>query len=194
MHSPKPEICSALADRSFVFDGGPAWRVEDALDHAALKGVEADVPAERKALLGACRPASPKWLADRLTVLWATYMASRAAADPRAISVWMAETAGLLSDVPFDILAQSIDTAIRKSRHGFIPSVGEIRQFADPLIEQRDVQLFRLSAMEAALSDAGAVEARADRRAVQAAHVAHMAQMDALARQPAGGGQEQRDA
>lgn len=166
MLSLRPELSSAVADREFVFDGGPAWSAEWALDVAARRGVEQFVAGERLALQAAMRPPSPDWLVDRLTVMWTTFMVARQA-DPRALAIWMAETGSLLGDLPHDIVAHAIDQAIRKSRHGFIPSVGEIRQFADPLVAEREVHIERLAAMEAALDDPVAAAAREQRRQAQ---------------------------
>lgn len=191
MHSLRPDLCLALADDAFRF-GGPAWTPERALDIAAQKGVEESVPDERRALEAAMRPAPAQWMADRLTVLWATYMAARTAPDPRALAVWMAETSRMLIDIPHDIIAHSIDTAMQKSRHGFIPSIGEIRQFAEPLAEERTQQLARLGRMERALADPEATAERKARREELAAHADHMASIgrrraesDALIKQEA---------
>ncbi len=168
MLSVRPELSSAVADREFVFDGGPVWAAERALDIAARNDVEQLVPAERLGLQAAMRPPSQDWLVDRLSILWTQFMVARQA-DPRALAVWMAETGSLLGDLPHDIVAHAIDQAVRKSRHGFIPSVGEIRQFADPLVEERERQIERLTAMEAAMADPVATAARTERRAATAA-------------------------
>lgn len=168
MLSVRPELSSAVADREFVFDGGPVWAAERALDIAARNGVEQLVPAERLGLQAAMRPPSQDWLVDRLSILWTQFMVARQA-DPRALAVWMAETGSLLGDLPHDIVAHAIDQAVRKSRHGFIPSVGEIRQFADPLVEERERQIERLTAMETAMADPVATAARMERRAATAA-------------------------
>lgn len=162
----RPELSSAVADREFVFDGSPIWTAERALDLAARNGVEQFVAAERLGLQAAMRPPSPDWLVDRLTILWTMFMVARQA-DPRALAVWMAETGSLLGDLPHDIVAHAIDQAIRKSRHGFIPSVGEIRQFADPLAVEREQQIYRLTEMETALADPVATAEREERRRSQ---------------------------
>ncbi|WP_288935088.1 hypothetical protein [uncultured Sphingomonas sp.] len=177
----KPDLSSALADSSFVYDGGPAWTVERALDIAARNGVEQMVAAEHHALQAAKTPPPGNWLADRLTILWTMFMASRAA-DPRSLAVWMAETASLLSDLPHDIVAYAVDEAIRKSRHGFIPSVGEIRQFAEPLVDERNRHIERLGSMAAALADPAATATRQRRRQDAAARAQFAADNAALAR------------
>jgi hypothetical protein len=156
-----------LEDREFVFDGGPLWTAERALDAAERQGVEQFVPDARRVLQAAMSPPTPVWLNDRLTVLWTMFMVARNA-DGRALAVWMAETGSLLSDLPHDIVAEAIDQAIRKSRHGFVPSVGEIRQYADPLVDERNRHIERLLEMEAALADPVATAARDERRRVNA--------------------------
>jgi hypothetical protein len=101
-------------------------------------------------LSAAQAPAAPQWLGERLAVLWTTYMAARTS-DPDAATVWLVEIARLLSDLPHDIVAFAIDETIRTTRHGFIPSVGEIRGIADPLAHERDRQVQRLAAIVAEL-------------------------------------------
>ena len=163
MRSASPSLRQALADSPFVFDGGPAWRPENALDAAARSGVEDQVSIARRELEQAMEPAPAQWFGKRLPVLWTLFMAARQA-DPRALTVWMAETAHLLGDVPHDIIAHSIDEAIKTSRHGFIPSVGEIRAIADPMVAERKLQIERLARMVAALEDPEATAAREARR------------------------------
>lgn len=168
MHSLKPALFSALADREYVFDGGPPWLAERALDLAARQDAEHLITGELLALRAATKPVPPKWLADRLTILWTQFMVARTV-DARALAVWMGETINLLADLPHDIVAHAIDQAVKKAKHGFIPSVGEIRQFADPLVLDREEQLARLTAMSAALDDPEATKARQDRRRIAAA-------------------------
>lgn len=158
-----PSLHPALEDSKFVFDGGPAWNPERALDLAARAGTEHHVATTRRDLETAMTPAPPTWYGKRLPVFWTLFMASREA-DPRALTVWMAETAHLLGDLPHDIVAHSIDRAIQTARHGFMPSIGEIRQIADPLVASRVEQIQRLIEMEAALEDPDASAARSDRR------------------------------
>jgi len=99
MRSASPSLRQALADSPFVFDGGPAWRAENALDAAARSGVEDQVSIAHRELNQAMEPAPAQWFGKRLPVLWTLFMAARQA-DPRALTVWMAETAHLLGDVP----------------------------------------------------------------------------------------------
>jgi hypothetical protein len=69
----------------------------------------------------------------------------------------------LLHDLPHDVLAHSIDEAIKTSKHGFLPSVGEIRAIAQPIVAEREIQIERLIKMEAALADPEASATRNQR-------------------------------
>lgn len=163
MRSAPPSLLPALADSTFVYDGGRAWNPERALDLAARHDAEHLVPQVRAELEEALAPVPKQWFGRRLPVLWTLFMAAREA-DARALTIWMSETAHLLGDLPHDIVAHAIDEAIRTSRHGFIPSVGEIRAIADPILVERNLHIQRLRAMEAALADLRASAARQERR------------------------------
>jgi hypothetical protein len=167
MPSVSPSLRQALTDSSFVFDARPKWVAEYGLSLAHQLGVESEIAPTLRHLQTAASPAPNRWFAKRLPVLWTMFMAARNA-DPRALTIWMAETARLLSDLPHDIAAHSIDEAIKVSRHGFLPSVGEIRGIADPLRVERDLQIERLREMVAALEDPGATARRAEQRRVDA--------------------------
>ena len=176
MRSVSPSLHRALEDSSYVFDGSAPWKVERALDLAASNGDEGQVALARRSLECALAPAPPQWFGQRLPILWTLFMAARGA-DPRALTVWMAETAHLLSDLPHDIVAHSIDRAIKTSQHGFIPSVGEIRTIADPLVVERERHIERLNRMEIALADPEATAQRDRRRREQAADAAWAAEL-----------------
>lgn len=148
----------------------PKWDVEHALDLAAAAGVEGEVASTLSDLRAALNPASSQWFGKRLPVFWTLFMAARPA-DPRALTIWMAETARLLGDIPQDIVAYAIDEAIRTSGHGFMPSVGEIRSIADPLIAERRLYVQRLVEMEAALADPAARTRRVEARRAKARHL-----------------------
>ena len=169
-----PLLHRALADldSQFILDGGPAWRVERALDRAHDAGVEGDVEKATRDLEDLMRPAPAEWFGKRLAVLWTLFMAGRDA-DSRALTVWMSEVASLLGDLPFDIVAHSIDEAIKVSKHGFMPSVGEIRRIADPLKVVREQHIDRLTQMRAALADDSKRAEREARRAAAARHREH---------------------
>lgn len=166
MRSASPSLLPALEDSPFHAAGTHAWETERALDLAARRGAEATIAIARRDLEAAMNPAPSQWFGKRLPVLWTLFMASREA-DHRALTIWMTETAHLLSDLPHDIVAFAIDQAIRSSRHGFIPSVGEIRRIADPLVAERECHIQRLGKMQAALADPEASAERAERRRAQ---------------------------
>ncbi|MEE4452879.1 hypothetical protein [Novosphingobium resinovorum] len=177
MLSIAPSLRLVLEDSEFAPSGQPAWTTERALDFAHHKGVEAEIPAVLQALAGAMERAPYPWFAKRLGVLWTMFMVGRSV-DDRDLTVWMAEAANLLCDLPHDIVAFAIDEAIRKSPHGFIPSVGEIRRHADPLAAERRQHIERLERMKAALEDGAATAARSQRRAQQDAHRRDMARFE----------------
>lgn len=177
MASLPPMVADLLTDspQEFVFDGGPLWRPEKALDAAHNAGQEGAISEHRRALQAMMARPSRKWVDQRLASLFVHFNPTREV-DGKAFGIWNDEMARLLIDLPHDILAYAIDEAIRKSGHGFAPAVGEIRRYADPLVEQREIQIDRLRRMEAALADPVATEERAGRRASQAAHERHMAE------------------
>jgi hypothetical protein len=166
MRSVSPSLRLALEDSDFVFDGSAPWKPESAIDLAAQKGGEGQIAVALRGLEEAMVPATPQWFGQRLPVLWTMFMAARGA-DARALTIWMAETAHLLSDLPHDIVAHSIDCAIKNASHGFIPSVGEIRTVADPLVSERTRQIERLRRMATALADPKATAQRERRRREQ---------------------------
>lgn len=88
----------------------------------------------------ALTPVASDWLQKRLRLLWKSSTPS-GSLDATA---WLHETGRLLSDVPADILAPAIDEAVKRSERGFMPTVGEIRAIADPLLLQRRRDLGRL--------------------------------------------------
>lgn len=164
MPSVSPALLRALEGSSY---DGPRWSVERALDQAHRNSAEGEVAETLKALQRAAAPAPRAWYGQRLPVFWTMFMAARAA-DARALTVWMSETARLLGDLPHDIVGFAIDEAIKASRHGFLPSVGEIRGIADPLAAERKLQVERLAAMKAAMDDPVATAEREERRRVAA--------------------------
>ena len=177
MRSVAPSMRSVLEDSDYAPSGQPAWTVERALDFANAKAIEDQVPATLAQLADAMKRAPYDWFTQRLGVMWTMFMVARDV-DERALTVWMAETANLLCDLPHDIVAFAIDEAIRKSPHGFIPSVGEIRRHAEPLEAERRQQIARLERMKAALEDEAATAERAARRQQQEAHRRNMARFE----------------
>jgi hypothetical protein len=165
-------------DSDLSHDGAPAWSAERALDFANRRGIaEQDIRDARYTLIASTETAPPEWLGIRLSVLWTLFMAGRDT-DEDKFAVWLGEMARLLGNISHDILGHSIDEAIRKSRHGFVPSVGEIRRFADPLVEERELHIKRLGLMETALADPIASAARAERRRQEAAHARHIGRFE----------------
>lgn len=146
MQSLPPELTLALADRDFVFDGSPDWTPAHSLAVLKAKGAVAVASDQLIKIRQSADPVPKGWLADRLTVLWTMFTASRRQADPGAVTIWMAEYLRLLDDLPWDIVAVAIDDAVRNAKHGFMPAVGEIRAIANPLFENRKRLIERLSA------------------------------------------------
>lgn len=140
-----PALISALADRSFVFDGSPAWTPDHARRVLAQTGGEADAVRTLGLLRRSARPVPREWLGDRLTILWTMFMASRSQADPEVLTLWLSEHLRLLGDLPHDIVAFAIDRAVQLARHGFIPSIGEMRVTAEPLLAERASLIERLT-------------------------------------------------
>jgi hypothetical protein len=134
-----------LADRSFVYDGSPAWTPEHARRVIRSMSSLDEADATLGALVAASDPVPREWLGDRLTILWTMFMASRTVADDGALTIWLAEHMRLLGDLPHDILATAIDRGVQSARHGFLPSIGEIRAIAEPLLAERERLIERLT-------------------------------------------------
>lgn len=73
--------------------------------------------------------------------------------DPDRVAAWLAETGRLLLDLPGEILATSIDEAIKRSDRGFLPAVGQIRAIAEPMLATRERQARRLDALVGLIED-----------------------------------------
>lgn len=134
----------ALGDREFVNDGSPRWTVDFALQALEMKGCTEHVVPTLDALRSSVHPVPRGWLGDRLTVLWTHFSANRTYVDGQVLTVWLAETMRLLGDLPHDIVALAIDRAVQTSRHGFMPSVGEVRTIAEPIVAERRHFIHRL--------------------------------------------------
>jgi hypothetical protein len=111
----------------------------------AQAGSEADAARTLRLLRRSARPVPREWLGDRLTILWTMFMASRSQADPEVLTLWLSEHLRLLGDLPHDIVAIAIDRAVQSARHGFIPSIGEMRTTAEPLLAERARLIERLT-------------------------------------------------
>lgn len=150
MISVKPELCSVLNDPAT--HSNEAWTAISALDQADRTGVTSLIAPGLAELTAASGPTEAAWLADRLTVMWSEFMASRPPKSPQALALWMGERIRLLGEYPQDILAHALDAAVKRSPHGFIPSIGEICSIAEPLACDRRRQVRRLRAMVAAMA------------------------------------------
>jgi hypothetical protein len=127
-----PLVSSALRDWGGRWDPADARRVFDR--------ERVDVPALIADHERAMAPTPSDWLQMRLRLLWK----SCAVSGSIDATAWLHETGRLLMDIPLDILAPAIDEAVRKSERGFLPSVGEIRAIAEPLLLDRRRNLGRL--------------------------------------------------
>ena len=114
-------------------------------------------------------PVTRDWLGKRLGTLWTTFMVARPVQNG-AMTVWLMETARLLDDVPWDIAAFAIDGAMKAASRGFLPSIGEIRVIADPLLKERTIHLERVEAIVKALADDSMRAERETRWAAAARH------------------------
>jgi hypothetical protein len=151
-----PEICSALTDSDPRWTlGGPAWSADVAVALIRRRGNIETLPSIAVLVRKSLAPAPRQWIGDRLTVLVSQFSVNRTAVDVETLTAWMSETMRLLADVPHDILATSIDQAIRSGRSGFMPTVGEIMAVAEPLMRERNQQADRLAQMIALIEDRG---------------------------------------
>jgi hypothetical protein len=127
----------ALADSQF---SSLAW---DAA-YAAKQFHAGSVPRLIAAHDAALAPVSDDWLQKRLRLLWKSSVVN-GSLDATA---WLHETGRLLADIPQDILADAIDSCVKSSERGFMPTVGQIRAVADPRMQQRETHAARLRSIE----------------------------------------------
>lgn len=92
-------------------------------------------------------PVDRDWLYDRLTMM---QLAMTQGWTAKKATAWLHETHRLLADLPKDILSQALDDAIKVSARGFMPTVGEVRAFADSRAVERKRVLHRLQGIQAA--------------------------------------------
>ncbi|WP_460986392.1 hypothetical protein [Sphingobium sp. TomTYG75] len=93
-------------------------------------------------------PVNHGWLEKRLSTM---YLAMAHDRDPDKATAWLHEFIRLLADLPQDIVAHSVDEAVKKSERGFLPSIGAIRAIADPMVEERQQKVRRLRMMADAI-------------------------------------------
>lgn len=118
------------------------WRSDRALAIVADAGRLEDIPIVAQQLGDACLPCPAQVLIDRLTLLGMTMVPNRPPAEAKA---WLHEFGRLLGDIPRDILLTSIDDLQKRLK--FLPTVAEIREIADPLLDRRRKQARRSQAM-----------------------------------------------
>lgn len=118
------------------------WDSVRALVRLRDAGCEDQIPQLAERMREACLPCQHDRLVKRLTALGMTMAPNRPV--PEA-TVWVHELARLLADLPEDVVYQAIDDHQRESR--FLPTVAEIRERADPIMDHRRRQVARLDAM-----------------------------------------------
>lgn len=141
-------IASAISDNQFSLS---EWDVPTGLSRLSDEDRQR-VPGLAEQAEATLAPVNGQWLKDRLSTM---YLAMSNDRDADRATAWLHETIRLLADLPQDIVGQAIDEAVKKSERGFLPSVGAIRSFADPMVEERQKKVRRLRKMaEVVLSTA----------------------------------------
>jgi len=133
----------ALADSQF---SSLPWSA----GHAAKSFNPSSLPRLIAAHDASLEPVAHDWLQKRLRVLWKSSVVN-GSLDATA---WLHETGRLLADLPHDLLADAIDTAVKSSERGFMPTVGQIRALAEPKLHQRQMHAARLRAINGVNSGA----------------------------------------
>lgn len=130
-------IASALADNAFSLSD---WTTATAL--ARLDdGDRKRLPSLAQQAEGTLIPVRRDWLEKRLSTM---YLAMAHERDADRATAWLHESIRLLSDLPQDIVGDAIDEAVKKSDRGFMPSIGAVRSFADPMFDERKKKVARL--------------------------------------------------
>lgn len=141
-----PLIASTLDDSPYRVS---PWNAADALFSITGESERQEVVQAAEQMQAALQPCSRDWLKKRLSAMALAFGHER---DPERVTAWLAETGRLLWDLPGDILAFSIDEAIKRSERGFMPAVGQIRAIADPRMAHRRQQASRLTSMSAVIN------------------------------------------
>ena len=136
-----PTIASTLADNRFR---STPWNAADAMFSIVSTEERRQVVKGARVYRSSLAPCPRDWLKKRLSSM---AMAHGHEKDPDRAAARLQETGRLLWDLPHDILAHSIDEAIKRSERGFMPAVGQIRAIADPLVATRREETYRLEAM-----------------------------------------------
>lgn len=139
-------IASAVEDNRFAVS---SWNATSAALAIRRDGYADRIEGMSRSFVTSLAPAPRDWLIDRLTLAW---LASGHSKSEEVATAWLHETSRLLSDLPFDILASSIDLAIKQSERGFLPSVGSIRKIAEERVATRSRVVDRLGAIARALA------------------------------------------
>ncbi|KQM47969.1 hypothetical protein ASE69_11230 [Sphingomonas sp. Leaf208] len=136
-----PSIASTLADNRFR---STPWNAADAMFSIVSTDERRQVADGARAYRASLAPCPRDWLKKRLSSMALAHGHEK---DPDRVTAWLQETGRLLLDLPHDILAYSIDEAIKRSERGFMPAVGQTRAIADPLVATRREEAYRLEAM-----------------------------------------------
>ncbi len=131
----------ALIDNS---SPGEAWNVALGMREVREAGYADNLPAMAAQMRSALAGVETEWLVDRLSLMWDAMGHSK---SDDVATAWLHETTRLLSDLPQDICSDAIDEAVKASERGFIPAIGEIRKYADPLLAKRKRAAARLNAL-----------------------------------------------
>lgn len=118
------------------------WTTVKALAIVADAGRLEDVPVLADRFEAVCRPCPPQDLIDRLTALGMSMAPNR---PQQEAAMWLHEFKRLLGDIPRDILFGAIDELQKRLK--FLPTVAEIREVADPLLQARRQRTSRIDAM-----------------------------------------------
>lgn len=127
-------ILSVLSPHSSEF-----WSSAGSLGRLAEKGI--DLEFELALALNVARhaitPVNHNRLTDRLTALGMMMSPNR---PPAEASVWLAEMARLLKDLPEDLISAAIDECVKTTR--FLPTCSEIRERCEGESDRRQ-RIFR---------------------------------------------------
>lgn len=136
-------IAAALADNAFSLS---EWMASTAIARISDDDRKR-LPSLAEQAESTLIPVRPDWLEKRLSTM---YLAMSHERDADRATAWLHESVRLLRDLPHDIVGNAIDEAVKKSDRGFMPSVGAIRAFADPALDERKKKVARLRSLAGA--------------------------------------------